>query len=186
MASVGFGHLSPQSNLDTALIWKAEATLAWVHLRLQTFQNYRHKVYTVLLLIFFELKLHMLRKKKDFASFSKKGKLLAVAVNGRQLWNKNTSPGGTEPVYQLKGAWPEAPCSLWETFLKNRNPSTQTQIKTFSWNNQEQAKEKEFLPWASASVTAVTRFLQGTCHHAWGLVFIFSGSQIYFYFGGLD
>lgn len=56
----------------------------------------------MLLLIFFELKLHI-KKKKDFASFSKKGKLLAVAVIGRQLRNKNTSPGGAEPVYQLKG-----------------------------------------------------------------------------------
>ena len=55
----------------------------------------------MLLLIFFELKLHI-KKKKDFASFSKKGKLLAVAVIGRQLRNKNISPGGAEPVYQLK------------------------------------------------------------------------------------
>ena len=56
----------------------------------------------MLLLIFFELKLHI-KKKKDSVSFSKIGKLLAVAVNGRQLRNKNTSPGGAEPVYQLKG-----------------------------------------------------------------------------------
>ena len=97
-------------------------------------------------------------------SFSKKGKLLAVAVNGRQLWNKNTSPGRTEPVYQIKGAWPEAPCSRWGIFRKNRNPSTQSQIETFPRNSQEQAKEKEFLPWAAASLIAVTRFLQGTCY----------------------
>lgn len=44
-------------------------------------------------------------QKKDFVSLSKKVKLLAVAVNGRQPQNNNIGRAGTELVYQVKGVW---------------------------------------------------------------------------------
>lgn len=133
------------------------------------------------------VKITYIKKKKDFVSFSKKGKLLAVAVNGRQLWSKNTSPSRTEPVYQIKGAWPEAPRSLWGIFLKNRNPAHSPKLRLSLEIVRSRQKKRNSSPglqhhWSlwPGSCRPLVRVTSLPCYHAWGLVFISSGSQIYF------